>query len=409
MEFIGVILLLYFAGWILGWLGKGAAYVTDEVFNTNFSNNLKFKISELPQEDKGDSLLDTQIFGVYIKGNPNIKTHEDIAICIKLYDVSGDWSVPLVVQSTFEDTSEVNGRGFEHILTLGPGMSGKYWPDWVRISALIPESLIGPYKGNRKLMLKCTFWPVNSVPIYDAGVLPENLIPYEKTFGDIGKHTFQFDLINSGYLELDDERLEVQKASVRMAVSIALADGSLDEKEGNQINKWIKGIIDSTSETQKDNVKEILNNELEDSYKDAKKDKINLKNICNNIKDIGSKADKYDLIELCLDVMAADGEADKEELKQIEKISKLIGIDYNEITKMKDQRLIKLDPSSASADGLEEKLGIDPSWSKAKIKKHIISLYGKWNGRLNSLPEGVERENAQKMLDLIAEARKKYS
>ena len=107
--------------------------------------------------------------------------------------------------------------------------------------------------------------------------------------------------------------------------------------------------------------------------------------------------------------MAADGEADKEELKQIEKISKLIGIDYNEISKMKDQRLIKLDPSTASAEGLEEKLGIDPSWNKAKIKKHIISLYGKWNGRLNSLPEGVERENAQKMLDLIAEARKKYS
>jgi hypothetical protein len=38
-----------------------------------------------------------------------------------------------------------------------------------------------------------------------------------------------------------------------------------------------------------------------------------------------------------------------------------------------------------------------------------LSQYGKWNGRLNSLSEGIERENAQKMLDLIAEARKKYS
>ena len=225
----------------------------------------------------------------------------------------------------------------------------------------------------------------------------------------MGSHIFELDLINSGYLELDKERLEVQKASIRMAVAIALADGTLDKSEGNQIKAWIKGIVDSTSENQKDKVKEILNNELQSSFTDAKNKNIDVTKVCNNIKDVGSKADKYDLIELCLDVMAADGEADKEELKYIEKISKLIGVDYNEITKMKDQRLIKLDPSTSSAEGLEEKLGIDPNWDKAKIKKHIINLYGKWNGRLNSLPEGIERDNAQKMLDLIAEARKKYS
>ena len=125
--------------------------------------------------------------------------------------------------------------------------------------------------------------------------------------------------------------------------------------------------------------------------------------------DIGSVADKFDLIELCLDVMAADGEADKEELKQIEQISKLVGIDYDEISKMKDQRLIKLDPSSSSNSGLEEILDINPEWGNEQINKHILTQYGKWNGRLNSLSEGIERENAQKMLDLIAEARRKYS
>ena len=252
-------------------------------------------------------------------------------------------------------------------------------------------------------------WILNDKHTIKLGSIPQEYKQYENSFGSVGTYRFDFDLINSGYLELDNERLEIQKASIKLAVSIALADGSLDQQEGNQIKKWIKGIVDSTSDTQKDNVKNILNNELKDSFKSAKKTNISIKNVCDNIKDIGSKADKYNLIELCLDVMAADGEADKEELKQIEKISKLIGIDYNEISKMKDQRLIKLDPSTASAEGLEEKLGIDPSWNKAKIKKHIISLYGKWNGRLNSLPEGVERENAQKMLDLIAEARKKYS
>ena len=76
---------------------------------------------------------------------------------------------------------------------------------------------------------------------------------------------------------------------------------------------------------------------------------------------------------------------------------------------MKDQRLIKLDPSSSSNSGLEEILDINPEWGNEQINKHILTQYGKWNGRLNSLSEGIERENAQKMLDLIAEARRKYS
>ena len=121
------------------------------------------------------------------------------------------------------------------------------------------------------------------------------------------------------------------------------------------------------------------------------------------------RADKFGLVELCLDVMAADGEADKEELKQISQIAKMIGVDYEEIKKMKDKRLIKLDPNATSNASPEETLGIDPEWDKQKINAHILNEYSKWNGRLNSLPEGTERENAQKMLDLLAEARKKYS
>ena len=131
--------------------------------------------------------------------------------------------------------------------------------------------------------------------------------------------------------------------------------------------------------------------------------------MCNGIKNIGSKADKFDLIELCLDVMAADGEADKEELNQISKIADMVGVSYDEINKMKDKRFVKLNPNAASNASAEETLGIDPSWSKEKINAHILDQYSKWNGRLNSLPEGKERDNAQKMLDLIAKARKKYS
>ena len=107
--------------------------------------------------------------------------------------------------------------------------------------------------------------------------------------------------------------------------------------------------------------------------------------------------------------MASDGNADTSELQELEIISKLIGVDYEQYSNLKDKRFLTLNPSSSSTSGLEEKLGIDKDWSPEKIKAHLLKEYSKWNGRLNTLSEGTARENVQSRLELIAEARKKYS
>lgn len=405
MEAIFFFILIAFGYSILGSImGAGAKAVGAGAktlmeggsFADHYSNKLQFKVEKLPKDD--DSMYET--FGVFSKGNPDVALDHPAMLIFKLFDKTT--SLPVV--STFEMTSEESSRVFEHAVPIG-NMQDKYWPDWARVSALIPESLIGPHKGTRTLQLQCFLWYEHLKPEFERGYLPED------TTGGINvfTHEFNFNLTNPGYLEVDDERLEVQVASIKLAISIAMADGTLDKSEGTEIKNWVKGIVDSAGESQRDEIKETLNNALEKAYNEVKSSPIDIEQVCADIKDIGSAADKFDLIELCLDVMAADGEADKEELKQIEQISKLVGIDYDEISKMKDQRLIKLDPTSSSNSGLEEKLDIDPEWDNEKINKHILSLYGKWNGRLNSLSEGIERENAQKMLDLIAEARKKYS
>ena len=405
MEAIFTIILLFVGYSIIGSLfgvgakavGAGAKTLMEGgSFADHYSNKLQFKVEKLPKDE--DSMYET--FGVFSKGNPDVALDHPVMLIFKLFDKTT--SLPIV--STFEMTSEESSRVFEHAVSIG-NMQDKYWPDWARVSALIPESLIGPHKGTRTLQLQCFLWYEHLKPEFERGYLPED------TTGGINvfTHEFNFHLTNPGYLEVDDERLEVQVASIKLAISIAMADGTLDKSEGTEIKNWVKGIVDSAGESQRDEIKETLNNALEEAYNEVKSSPIDIEQVCADIKDIGSAADKFDLIELCLDVMAADGEADKEELKQIEQISKLVGIDYDEISKMKDQRLIKLDPTSSSNSGLEEKLDIDPEWDNEKINKHILSLYGKWNGRLNSLSEGIERENAQKMLDLIAEARKKYS
>ena len=73
---------------------------------------------------------------------------------------------------------------------------------------------------------------------------------------------------------------------------------------------------------------------------------------------------------------------------------------------MRDKNLMNLS-SNAASPSIEEILGIDSSWSKDKIKTHLTNEFQKWNNRISSLPDGDEKENAQSMLNKIAELRRK--
>ena len=107
--------------------------------------------------------------------------------------------------------------------------------------------------------------------------------------------------------------------------------------------------------------------------------------------------------------MAADGVADAEEMKVIRKVAEALELDFDEIEKIRDQKIIDLDTSVSQQASVEDLLGIEADWETERIKKHLRMEFQKWNNRLNTLSEGRERENAQWMLDSIAAARKKYA
>ena len=64
-------------------------------------------------------------------------------------------------------------------------------------------------------------------------------------------------------------------------------------------------------------------------------------------------------------------------------------------------------PSAEEAD-VDKTLGINPSWTNEEKKKHVMSLYRKYNGRINSAKDEQQKRNAQTMLDLCGRAMKKY-
>jgi hypothetical protein len=92
----------------------------------------------------------------------------------------------------------------------------------------------------------------------------------------------------------------------------------------------------------------------------------------------------------------------------IRRIAEALELDYQEIETLRDKSLIDLDIQADHQASPETLIGIQDGWSEAQIKEHIRVEFSKWNGRLNNLPEGQERENAQRMLDLLADARKRY-
>jgi hypothetical protein len=123
---------------------------------------------------------------------------------------------------------------------------------------------------------------------------------------------------------------------------------------------------------------------------------------------IADKAQKHEALELVNEVMAADSKILKRETKLINQISELLNVDSDDAEKIRDKQLVKLKPTSGNID-VESLLGLDPTWSNSQILGQLSKEFTKWNGRMNALDEGEERDNAQQMLDLIGETRKKYA
>ena len=211
-----------------------------------------------------------------------------------------------------------------------------------------------------------------------------------------------------GFQETAENENEARTEIIKLAMSVAMADGSLDDSEGNVIKNWIKRAITPFSGEKKEELKKIYNLALRTSYEEAKSENLSVSSAVEKLKELAEVPQKYEAIELCFEVMAADGVADENEMKTIKGIAKALDLDFDEIEKVRDKHLVGMELSMEQAS-IETMLDIDPNWPKEKIKKHLTVEFAKWNNRLNTLDEGQDRENAQKMLDLIAEGRKKYA
>lgn len=410
LALVGVVLAIWLFNVLLrGFVGTVSAAGRTVLGKGNFSENMELQFKGMQQfairtseVKKGHDGAPFDHIKIEGKGLIPVSTRTKIAFVTSVFDVTGDEKKP--VGSVVEDFQEPETIAFQHSVDGGEVEPNQGFASWVRVGIVIPDILVPPRGGDRRLMVVTRIVDTRKKLTIKSGLQEKNdtsvLIAVSQTIA------YRFSA--KGYEEEAEQRDRANALAVELAVAVAMADGDMAEEEAKIISKWIQKIISPYSGSRREALKEACNSTLKRAFLEGRNGTISISRITNAINDGADDSMKHQAIELCLDVMAADGVAGATELSTIRKVAEALNFDYAELQRLKDQRMISIQADISSHGSLEDMLGIDLAWTPDQIKKHLRTEFAKWNGRINTLSDPEEKKNTQKMLDMIAEARKKY-
>lgn len=359
----------------------------------------KFNKTKINPEDS-DSL---DIFSIEARGLiPKINRKTRVGFVTSVLDETEKEVYPVL--SIIEGYQEPDSWIYQTRTDAGEVNPNEGWLSWTPISPVAPDFLVPPYSGRRKLTI------ILRLIDLDSGI---NITMGNHRDGHHGllwmkRHSTYHTFKDKGYLEESEEKQKSMGLIVQLGLAVAMADGTLEDSEGAAIQSWAKKNIQAYPEDKRVELKELYNSSMKEAYEKARSGNLSLSNITRQLNDIADKSTKYEAIEFCYEIMAADGIADTKEIQTIKNVSEALNLDVIELNKIKDRKLVGLATKVSNDASIEELLGIDQSMSKDQIKRYLRNEFQKWNGRINTMEDGPEKESAQNMLNLVAEARKKY-
>ena len=396
MEELFWIVLFFIAFWIISrlgdWLGDSPSQPSQPEIPLHFQVNLR----DTRRETNGHSFVVKEVQAI---GLLPVTTPTNLGMCISVLD--GNRPVLCHIE-TFQEPESPAYWVRTEIGLVGPNQG---FAEWSPVAGIIPEIFHPPYSGLRQLKMVIRLIDLSDPPPIRFGFMeiPKHSgLIWSKTVGFAHKFT------EKGYLEIAEDRKTAATLSIKMAMAVAMSDGNLHEQEGFAIQKSVLRLLAPYSDEEKRTMKELCNQAMKEGYAESRQGTFNLESLASRMNGIGNQQFKYEALQFCTDVMTADGVADPSELALLHRIGDLLGLDMQQVKGVIDVGLVKPGIEIAGEANPDEVLGIDPSWNGERIKKHLLVEFRKWNGRLNTLPEGCERDNAQRMLNLIAEARKKH-
>ena len=397
--FIVLFILWSIFRFVLGLMGAGARAVHSAVTG----KERYFGPPQLKFIDETHDVTGWQVKRIMFRGAMPNTRDMNVSFALSAFDMTEGEDNLKPVLSLADAAQEENTICYHMNGDFGRVGEGSAFTDWVQLGVVIPELLQPPFSGSRDINIVVRMFNSVNPPEIFAGMSRDE---GELIFLDTMSFSHKF--TDKGYEEASKDREEAQAISLKIGVAVAMADGSLDDKEGEVLKAWIVKEVSAFSDNKQKTLKKLYNDALKEGFSRASAGNLSLSELVERLAEIGDKKTKYDAVELCLDVMAADGVADAEEMQVIRNVADALELDADEIENMRQAVTLNLSAELTSEEGLESLVGIDSSWSDEQKRKHLRGEFQKWSNRLNTLPEGEERESAQSMLDNIAALRQKY-
>jgi len=424
MEFLFVIFLfsLYFFGfsktiqWIKSFFVstvKTAKDINDSGFDTKkIKENFKDEFYEMgPLEvrcvPKKFPVKDGTNFDGYqiqVRGIMNtLQNTIDASAVISLFDYTDSKYDPITTSLDF--WQEKNSSAFQSLTHIGSLGYLVGYRRWIDLDKLIPDVLSGKRSGKRKIQVYVRIIPkeTEQVELINLGLHQKelNILSSSSTLVEVN-------LKEKGYEESREEQILARALMVKFAVFVAFTDGKFNTQEGKIIQKWISKQIDIAYDNLKEQLKEALNSAFKEAFQLAEKDKLTLSKLITEFKNLTSYATNLSLMEFLIEVVGSDSKVSKEEMKAINLIATNLDIDQAQVKSISEKSFLNMKTDLETSSSLEIMLGIDEGWTKEEVLVHLNKEFAKWNGRIQALENEDEKNKAQKMLDAIAKARKKY-
>jgi len=264
--------------------------------------------------------------------------------------------------------------------------------DWTELAFLPTSMFTGPKAGVRNLSLRC-------------GMMRED--------GDaarsiqVGALVFKANLEMPGFLDGDlDLRILVSSRIVELAMACAAADGVSDACESQVILEWIEQWSNRTDDGTIEHATRFRSS-LMKILSSAARSTFTLDSAAHGLLAY-AEGQRMEALVLCARVIASDGHLHAKEMRMAERLADLLEIDRSIMRSLFDKQFAN-SGIVASPDNLEAIVGIDPSWDKDRVRRHLAEQFMKWNSRAPNAKTVEEQARLRAMLDAIAKLKLKYA
>lgn len=342
---------------------------------------------------RGDN-NDIRVISIEARGKLPVSVATNVQFVCIAHDIT-DKSDGEPIVSTLDGFKFPNSSIFQSNREYGVLQPDIYFKDWVEVGLLLPDHIVAPRSGSRRLKLTCAMTPVGNI---DTSFV-------------INHTTDNFEVTQLGYNELDEKRMEAISLSLDLGVAIAYGDGQLDRSEGKAISDWLRNKLEMFDDETKPQARTQLNDALKSSFERAASGKLTVDATLAKLKASKVKNAVNDALELSSIVIAADGVIAESEMAMLRSFAKELGVNLEELQNIADKHVAgaKATATDKSEVSDESLIGLDTKADKLAIKKALIEAFGKYNSRLQTEKDPARRVYFQDMLNAVARLRKKYA